>query len=126
MHEAIETFVQHCELKNDGLFEVKFYRIPEWNPSEYKRLSKEYDAWHDKCEQLVIEATKAANWLADVVRRDVNPLFYATKGKFFIIMGPYDMLEFRSMFFEYTEEEKKEMLRLHTQEQTRKKKGDET
>ena len=60
----------------------------------------------------MIEATKAANWLADIVRRDINPMFYATKGKFFVIMGPYDMLEFRSYFFEYTEHEKKDLLGL--------------
>lgn len=60
----------------------------------------------------MIEATKAANWMADIVRRDINPLFFATKGKFFIVMGPYDGLEFRSYFFEYTEKERKERLRL--------------
>lgn len=114
MHEAIETFVKHCERQEDMLEEVKFYHIPEWNPPLYERLSKEYEAWHDKCEKHVVEATKTANWLADVVRRDVNPLFFATKGKFFVVQGPFvsDGLEWRSVFLEYTEEEKKEILRL--------------
>jgi hypothetical protein len=115
IYEAIQAFMEHCEPKNGRLFEEKFYKIREWNPPLYEQLSKEYDAWHDKCENHVIEATKAANWLAGVVRRDVNPLFFATKGKFFVIMGPYDMLEFRSYFFEYTEVEKKDVLRFCSQ-----------
>lgn len=123
MHEAINTFVEHCEIKNDRLYEEKFYKIPEWNPPEYKRLSKEYDAWHDKCEKLVIEATKAANWVADVVRRDLNPLFFATKGKFFVIMGPFDALEFRSYFLEYTEAEKRKMLHSCKKGQAQSKKA---
>ena len=118
MHEAIETFVKHCkrcEGQDDILEEDRFYHIPEWNPPLYERLSKEYEAWHDKCENHVIEATKAVNWLADVVRRDINPLFFATKGKFFIVMGPFDALEFRSFFLEYTEKEKKEILHFCSQ-----------
>lgn len=114
LHAAINTFSEHCDLdKGDAerLVEVKFYHISEWNPKLYAELSAEYNKWHEKCETHVIEATKAANWLADVVRRDVNPLFFATKGKFFVIMGPYGALEFRSVFLEYTEEEKKNILR---------------
>ena len=32
---------------------------------------------------------EAANWLADVVRRDVNPMFFAAEGKFLIEGGPF-------------------------------------
>jgi len=117
IYEAIQTFVEHCkpsEAKDGILVEERFYKsrgLIEDN-DEYQQLFKEYEAWQKKCQDHVIEATKAANWLADIVRRDINPLFFATEGKFFIIMGPYDGLEFRSYFFEYTEKEKKEILRL--------------
>ncbi|MFC2005693.1 HNH endonuclease [Chloroflexota bacterium] len=117
IYEAIQTFAEHYETsktRDNILVEERFHKSQGWieDDNEYQQLFDEYKAWHDKCENHVIEATKAANWLADVVRRDVNPLFFATKGKFFVIMGPYDILTFRSLFFEYTEEEKKEILRL--------------
>ena len=117
IYEACQTFAEHCnpsESKERILVEEKFYRSQGWieDHNEYQQLFKEYETWQKKCENHVIEATRAANWLADVVRRDINPLFFATKGKFFVIMGPYDMLEFRSYFFEYTEEEKSELLSL--------------
>ena len=115
MHAAIETFMEHCEprkTKSDILFEERFYKSRGWIEDDkvYQQLFNEYDAWQKKCKNHVIEATKAVNWLADVVRRDVNPLFFATKGKFFVIMGPFDALEFRSYFPEYTEAEKRKML----------------
>lgn len=117
MHEAIEVFVEHCEpskTRDDRLVEERFYKSHGWIEDQlvYDSLFKEYDAWQDRCKNYVIEATKAANWLAEVVRRDVNPLFFATKGKFLIFSGPYDGLTWRSLFFEYTEEEKKDILRL--------------
>ena len=117
IYEACQMFAEHCnpsESKEGILVEEKFYRSRGWieDHNEYQQLFKEYETWQKKCENHVIEATKAANWLADVVRRDINPLFFATKGKFFVIMGPYGMLEFRSYFFEYTEEEKSELLSL--------------
>ncbi len=119
-HAAIATFCEHCETsktRDNILVEERFYRSQGWieDHDVYQQLFNEYDAWQDKCKKHVIEATKAANWLADVVRRDINPLFFATKGRFFVIMGPYDTLAFRSYFFEYTEEEKKEILRFCSQ-----------
>ena len=119
IYEAIETFAEHCNSSTtkDGheiLVEERFYKSRGWieDDNEYHQLFEEYDAWQRKCKDHVIEATKAVNWLADVIRRDINPLFFATKGKFFVIMGPYDGLQFRSYFFEYTEREKERILRL--------------
>lgn len=117
IYEAIQKFSEHCKPHNNRkgvLVEERFYKSRGWieDHKEYQALFKEYEAWQYDCQSHVIEATKAVNWLADVVRRDINPLFFATKGKFFVIMGPYDMLEFRSSFFEYTEREKEKMLKL--------------
>jgi hypothetical protein len=117
IYEAIQTFAEHCgpsEIKDGIQVEERFYKSRGWieDDNEYRQLFNEYDAWQKKCKNHVIEATKAVNWFADVVRRDINPLFFATKGKFFVIMGPYDGLTFRSCFFEYTQAEKKKILRL--------------
>jgi len=115
--QAINTFSEHCDpskTKDGRLVEDRFYKSRGWIEDDelYQQLFKEYDAWQSKCKKHVVAATKAVNWFADVVRRDINPLFYATKGKFFIIMGPYDNLVFRSLFFEYTDREKESILRL--------------
>lgn len=114
IYEAIQTFVEHCQPSKttDGiLVEEKLYKSQGWlAEKEYQQLFKEYEVWQDKCKNHVIEATKAANWLAELVRRNINPLFFATKGKFFVIMGPFDNLDFRSYFFEYSGDEKRQIL----------------
>lgn len=114
VYEANQIFLEHCKPSRDNdeiLVEDRFYHSERWLPDEeYRERFAEYEYWQKKCYTHMRDATKAANWLADVVRRDVNPFFFATKGKFHLIMGPYDMLEFRSYFFEYTEEEKKKLL----------------
>jgi len=117
IYEACQTFDEHCkpsETRDGILVEERFYKSRGWieNDNEYQQLFKEYDAWQNKCKNHMIEATKAANWLADLVRCEINPLFFATKGKFFVIMGPYNGLAFRSYFFEYTEKEKSKILHL--------------
>ena len=113
-NEYKQLFIFIRVLYPPSRFEDKFYKSRGWiqDPNEYKQLFNEYEAWQDKCQHHVKEATKAANWLADVVRRDINPLFFATKGRFFVIMGPYEMLQFRSCFFEYTEQEKLRILQM--------------
>ena len=42
----------------------------------------------------------------NVVRRDVNPMFFATVGKFLIIEGPFEDLSFRTRLLEFKEDEK--------------------
>jgi len=115
--QAINTFCQHCDpskAKEGILVEDRFYKSRGWIEDHqlYQQLFEEYEAWQRKCQNHVVEATKAVNWFADVVRRDINPFFFATKGRFFVVMGPFGCGEFRSYFFEYTEPEKQAILRL--------------
>ncbi|GAB4377356.1 MAG: hypothetical protein Kow00121_26530 [Elainellaceae cyanobacterium] len=111
LHSAARTFQEHCQIEEDrqgNLFYegVQFYKITEWNPEEYRRLSKEFDDWVEECHQLVIDATKAANWFREVVRRDINPMFFAAEGKF-IATFPWSMaLSHTYLLPVYTQEEK--------------------
>jgi hypothetical protein len=52
----------------------------------------------------LIEAARAANWFADLVRSDINPLFFAERGKFVVV--DEDVMERHAQIPEYTEEEK--------------------
>lgn len=101
-----EDWGKHVELKDNMICEIK-PNIGEWNPKLYEEVRREYEIWQDEVDALVVDATKAANWVADVVRRDINPMFFAVQGKFTITYGPVKDLRFQTILREYTEEEKK-------------------
>ncbi|MCW5314627.1 hypothetical protein GTQ43_12630 [Nostoc sp. KVJ3] len=113
LHKAARVFQQHCKIQEDTNGKLfydcdQFYKISQWNPERYKRLSQEFDDWLEECHQLIIDATKAANWFREVVRRDINPMFFAAEGKFTVtIPWSGDMgLSHTYLLPIYTQEEK--------------------
>lgn len=104
---AIKKFMEHSELKDDKYFAYKFYKKMDPNPN-YDKDVECYKKWQDECYTTIYEATKAANWFADVVRKYVNPMFFALEGKFLIEEGPFPDLSWHTRLLEFTEEEKKE------------------
>lgn len=105
LHLAAQTFMEHSEESGNLYYADRYYKRPAFNPHYDKQL-KEFEEWQSKCYRLLREATKAANWFADVVRRDINPMFFATKGKFLVMEGPFMDMSFRTYLLEFTEAEK--------------------
>lgn len=83
---AALTFEEHAVLVQ-GMTLLRghqFYRDAAGTP-EARQALDEWGLWRMRCYAWIYEATKAVNWLADVVRRDLNPLFFAAEGKFAVI-----------------------------------------
>ncbi|GAA5531287.1 HNH endonuclease signature motif containing protein [Herpetosiphon gulosus] len=111
MSEMMYVFQQHAEReRGDLLCGIKFYKSPDYFPPFYGSdesyeqrlffLEDKFDAWIKSYHFFFIEMVKSVNWLADVVRREINPAFFAIEGKFLL---PYDN---ETVLYEYTEEEK--------------------
>lgn len=116
-HEASRMFMRHAELHDDKFRAIQFYKIEEWNPKRYRALLSEWEQWTDACYEWVYEATQAANWVADTVRRELNPLFFAKEGKFIVTQGPMmPDASFQTLLLEYSEPE----WAMRPQELTRK------
>jgi hypothetical protein len=109
MLAAINHFVEHAEPQGDRLRAVRFYKIPEFDRERYSRLLREFGTWQSGCHALVREATRAVNWFADCVRRDINPLFFAEKGRFLVTQGPDENLSFGTSLLQYSEPERAEL-----------------
>ncbi|MNR82469.1 hypothetical protein D3C72_132280 [compost metagenome] len=107
LHDAAGTFLEHAQLHEEGVYYPdKFYRNNgNFNPNYDEDLEK-YELWQKDCWDLIKKATCAANWFADVVRRDINPTFFAAAGKFGIEDGPFDNGRYYASFPEFTEEAK--------------------
>jgi hypothetical protein len=104
-YRASETFWSNAELHDGIWYSIRFYKEPPNNPNYQSDLA-EFERWQDECYQWVRDATKAANWFADMVRRDVNPLFFAEHSKLSIEEGPFADFKYRCRIPEFTEAEK--------------------
>ncbi len=103
---ALKTFGEHCEPWGEDCFiEIRFYKGSGWN-DRYNEDLAAYNEWIEKQNKFILEATKSANWVAEVVRRELDPAFYAVPGKFVVTMGPSMSGTFVTRVVEYTAEEK--------------------
>lgn len=90
---SARLFTKNCDETNDILIPFKFYKAKGWNPS-YDEDLKKYENWLKTCHEYLQETIKAANWFATVVRRDINPRFFAVQGKFIVTDGSRKILEY--------------------------------
>lgn len=100
---AAQTFMEHAELHGDIYYPHKFYKTGGWNEN-YDKDADKYIEWIKFCHRMLREATKSANWFADIVRRDINPMFFAEKGRFLTMEG--DVLGFETKLHTYTAEQR--------------------
>lgn len=104
---ALKVFSKHCHFEpDDWLREVKFYRNVD-GTEHFDQLVTEYEAWVDEHAHFMFEATKSANWVAEVVRRELNPSFFAVPGKFVVTGGLSMNFTFVTQVLEYSLDQKK-------------------
>ena len=78
----VEVINQHASTdERNWLVGCKFY-INSENDDDYHRLFKLYIEWTDNYHNALTEAAKAANWLSDIIRRDIDPNFFLLDGYF--------------------------------------------
>jgi len=111
LNAAVQTFLSHAEYEDDHYRGKKFYKnLAVWDKKLYNLRFHEWEVWLERCQAYIFEATRAANWLADCVRRYINPAFFATKGKFhFFATMPSD-IPGDLWVVEYDKEELEELL----------------
>jgi hypothetical protein len=98
LENAANRYLENAVLEYDCYRPLKFYKALGYNPN-YDRDLALYESWLDECDFLIYQSTKAANWFADTVRRDFNPMFFVEQGKFLV----------NGKLLEFSEEEKKSM-----------------
>lgn len=86
---AVGSFSERASFGGEGWIRVERHYKQYWNP-RYERDAAEFFAWSKSYEQHVIRATASANWMREIWRREVNPLFFAAEGYFHLSFGPME------------------------------------
>ena len=75
--DLVYVFDKYSKPDDDGLFlrTERFYKLPGWNPELYELLIKRYESHVDLIEDLTFEMTKAANYVCDKVRENLDGVF---------------------------------------------------
>jgi hypothetical protein len=96
LQDLLMTFHKHSEKIGDSFITTKFYHIPDWNPEKYEELSKQYEYHVGLVEDLVLELTRAANYICDMVRASLDPSYRIRDGILIITSGPYMDFTYKS------------------------------
>lgn len=88
------------------IYTEKFYKITEYNPELYHKLGDKYDYHCLLIEDLVLEMTRAANHLFDMVRHYLFSAFRIEEGVLLVQIGPFSDFSIKTFRVEYTKQEK--------------------
>ncbi len=109
LQDFLTVFAAHSEAHGpDMLATKKFYQIREWNPEEYERLSRLHEFHIHLVQDLMLELTRAANYICDRVRERFFPTFRLHEGILLVTDGPYMDMTYRTRRCEYRGQERTE------------------
>jgi hypothetical protein len=104
-----ETFAAHSEdMWGDGrmLITKKFYTIPVGDPPLYDKLVRRFDFHVALVEDLMLELTRAGNYICDKVRQFIHPTYRIDEGVLLVESGPYMDMTIRTHRLEYRDDER--------------------
>lgn len=103
LDDLVTIFNKHAIPLHDGevLITEKFYQLPDWDPPRYERLVRAYNFHVDLIHDLMLELTRAANFICDWVRHDILPSYRINEGAIIADSGPYNFMDFITHRSEY-------------------------
>jgi len=109
LQDFLNVFAEHSEPHGANMLATKrFYKIEEWNPQEYEHLSRLHEFHVDLVQDLMLELTRAANYVCDCVRARFFPTFRLHEGVLLVTDGPYMDMSYRTRRPEYHGDERTE------------------
>ena len=110
LNDFLNTFSKHMANEQNGkrLSTEKFYKIHEYDEKRYHELSRKFDYHVDLVEDLMLELTRAANYLCDQVRKFILSSFRLNEGVLLVTSGPHMDGTFLTSRIEYKAEERTE------------------
>jgi hypothetical protein len=109
LNDTLSLFDKHAVgFGNDQLITEKFYRSAWGSPALEDKLVKEFEAHCYLVEDLVVELTRAGNYICDMVRKFLISSYRLHKGLLLITSGPHADLSLHTHREEYRPDERGE------------------
>jgi hypothetical protein len=109
LNDFRRAFHEHAEpVGKDGevLLTRKFYKIDRWDEDLYRKLFKQFEFHVALVEDLMLELTRAANLICDLVRQYIMANFMLEKGRLLCQSGSHSDLTFHNFTVQYSLEER--------------------
>ena len=106
LNDLYNIFNEHCQKRGEMYQTEKFYKNDRWDSKQYDKLSKEFDYHVDLVQDLILELTRAANYICDNVRKFILPEFRLEEGKLLVTYGPCNDFTFKTICPEYKDNER--------------------
>jgi hypothetical protein len=79
------TFQEHMEIRHrsnapEFYYTDRFYKISDWDPKRYHKLLAEYQSHIVLVEDLALEMTRYGNYIASLVRDEIDPAYRLDEG----------------------------------------------
>jgi hypothetical protein len=97
-----ETFYEHVTSRRDTLITVKFYSTPYPGPDEHDRLLEQFEYHIRFTADLILELTRAANLICDLIRKNILHGYRLREGRLLVIYS-----ELQELVVEYSSDERK-------------------
>ena len=101
LEDLFLLFHEHATEKGSMHITEKFYRIDYWDDKVYSELLKEFNFHVDLIQDLVLEITRAANYICDNVRKYIIRNFRISEGILLVTYGPCRDFSFNTIRVEY-------------------------
>lgn len=106
LEDLYNLFHEQCEDKHGMYYTSKFYNIDYWDEAKYSELHKKFEFHVYLVEDLVLELTRAANYICDKIREFVIPSFMINEGMLLVTYGPTMWFDYHTRKVEYTGNER--------------------
>lgn len=112
LNDFIKVFSKYKEKEGSEDYEYyiteKFYkRLQEWNDEKYSILGSKFDYHVDLVEDLILELTRCANYMCDMIRKYFLSSFRINEGALLICTGPDMTLSYKTLRIEFDSTEQK-------------------
>jgi TIR domain len=110
LQDFYHTFHKHTEIKYEEVRTIMFYKL-QWNSPTYDEDFKLYKYHVGLVQDLMLELTRAANYICDAIRHFIDPTYRTLKGKVvvrqeWVMDENNNLLDYVIFFPEYKDQER--------------------